>query len=627
MILAAFALLGPLIATALILILRRGAAGIALFGAGIGALAAVATLVRVAGGERFAASLPGLPTYGLRLTVDPLAAVVSTVVAVVASLVFVYAVGYMESEPGQTRFYADMSFFVAAMQALVLAGDWVLLLAAWEVIGFASYLLIGFWYDRPGVGAAATRAFLTTRAADFGLYLGIFLLVTRSGTTVIADTFGVGGSTATLAGVLLLIGAMGKSAQVPFQGWLQDAMAGPTPVSALLHSATLVAAGAYLLIRVSPLLTPDARLMVGIVGGITALIAGITALAQQDVKRCLAASTSSQLGFMFLAVGAGAPVAAVFHLIAHAAIKSALFQGAGIFQHTRGATAFARLGGVGRTHRGIYAGFTVAALALAGVPPLAGFRSKDTIIAATFAAPGAALLAPFALVGTLLTGAYMARALRLLWRGEGADRPVAGRGWMGAGMTVLVAFAATLGSAAPPLSRLLGMTLPESTLPVVAALLMALLGLLIGWIAPAEWIPERFRLVAETGFRVGDGVLTFIVRPVLALSHRADRFERVLGGSTQSIGRRVAHLAYRADVADARLQAGVQAVGNAGQMLARLSRIFDERVIDGLIAALVRGIRALDARARALQSGFVSRELVFAVGGAALLVLLLMLFR
>jgi len=627
MILAAFVLLGPLIAAALILILRRGAAVIALVGVGIGALAAVVTLVRVAGGARFAASLPGLPTYSLRLTIDPLAVVVSTVVAVVASLVFVYAVGYMKDAHGQTRFYAGMSFFVAAMQALVLAGDWVLLLTAWELIGFASYLLIGFWYDRPGVGAAATQAFLTTRAADLGLYLGIFLLVTRAGTTVIADTFSVGGSTATLAGVLLLIGAMGKSAQVPFQGWLQDAMAGPTPVSALLHSATLVAAGAYLLIRVSPLLTPGARLVVGIVGGITALIAGITALTQRDVKRSLAASTSSQLGFMFLAVGAGSPVAAVFHLVAHAAIKSALFQGAGIFQHARNATAFTALGGVGRTHRGIYTGFTVAALALAGVPPLAGFWSKDPIIAAAFAAPGAALLAPFALVGTLLTGAYIARALRLLWYGEGADRPVAGRGWMGAGMTVLVVFAATLGVAAQPLSRLIGMVLPESTLALAAGLSMALLGLLIGWAVPVERMPERFCLVGETGFRVGDGVRTFIVRPVLALSRVADRFERVLGSGTQSVGYRVARVASWAGVVDARLQAGVQAVGEAGQMLARLSRGFDERVIDGLIAALVRGVRALDARARALQSGFVSRELVFAVGGAALLVLLLVLFR
>ena len=314
----ALIILAPLLAGLAALVLRRAPEAIALAGAGLGFVAAMALLAGIVSGGTMQLVLPGLPQMPLRLVATPLTAVISAMVATVAACVLIYAVGYMRSDPEKPRFFGILLLFVAAMQALVLAGDWITVLAAWELIGFSSYLLIGFWHGRDGVPGAAMRAFLYTRSADLGLYLGIFVLIGWAGTSEISATLDITGTPALVAGLLLLVGAMGKSAQVPLQDWLQRAMAGPTPVSALLHSATLVAAGAILLIRVAPMLPSVALLAVGLVGGITAVVTGLIALAERDLKRLLAASTSSQYGLMLLAIGAGVPVAALLHLIAHA---------------------------------------------------------------------------------------------------------------------------------------------------------------------------------------------------------------------------------------------------------------------------------------------------------------------
>lgn len=608
---ATLAILAPLAVTVLILVLRRGAAPLALIGGGLGLVAALITLVRVAGGARYSAGLPGLPGLPLRLVADPLSAVLVSVVALVSFLVLVYAVGYMEGEEGLPRFYAGMSFFAAAMQALVLAGDWVLLLAAWELIGLSSYLLIGFWFRRPGVGGAATRAFLYTRSADLGLYGGIFVLVAASGTSEISETLRVGGPAALAAGLLLLLAAAGKSAQTPLQGWLQDAMAGPTPVSALLHSATLVAAGAILMIRAFPLLPPEALLVVGVLGGITALVTGVIAVAQGDLKRLLASSTSSQYGLMLLAVGAGAPVAAAVHLVTHAAMKSSLFLGAGVFQHARGSTGCDALGGVGREHRRVFVGFAVAGLALAGIPPLSGFFSKEAIVAASFGAPYATLFAPLALAGTLLTGVYVARAARILWRGgtekaRGGER-LAGTPWMGFGLVALVALAALLGAAVGPLGALLGAELPALGFAgllgsaSVLGLTAAVGGLLAGWFLPEGRLLGGVLRPARAGFKVGGGFDAFVARPALGLARLSARFD------------------------DGVVHAAVRAVGRGGLAVAGATRLADERGIDGLIRALVRGTRELGGRARRLQSGLVHKELLFAVAGGALIFVLVII--
>ncbi|BBP03223.1 hypothetical protein TPL01_06480 [Sulfuriferula plumbiphila] len=595
----ALVVLAPLAAAALIPLVRRAPAAFALAGAGIGLVASLWLLADAFDGVHHTLILPGLPDMPLRLISEPLNALLSVMVAVVGAFVLVYAVGYMKEDPDKPRFFATLSFFIAAMQTLVLAGDWVLLLAAWELIGLSSYLLIGFWYQRPGVWAAATRAFLYTRTADLGLYTAVFILIAATGSSEIAAALHTGGAAAFAAGLLLLVAAMGKSAQTPLHDWLLGAMAGPTPVSALLHSATLVAAGAILLIRTSPLLPSDALLAVGLVGGVTTVVTGLIALGEKDLKRLLAASTSSQYGLMLVAVGAGVPLAALLHLIAHAAIKSSLFLGAGVFQHSRESTRLTDLHGAGHDRPRIFAGFALAALALAGIPPLSGFFSKDAVIAAALSSEHAALLGSLALAGTLLTGAYMARALRILWRGERQKRPVAGLAWMGAGLAGLASLAVILGRAFPSIEGVLVSHLPESTVAQIAGLGAALTGLVLGWFAGGQRLLGPLLTWAQQGFAIAGGMDAWVVRPALALAQACEQLE-------------------------SRLYRAILAMGRLGLAIGRVVRKSDERGVDGLIFALVRGSLALGAQVRTLQSGLIHRELAMSVVGAALILAALM---
>ncbi len=587
-------ILAPLAAAAVILLLRRASTVFALAGVVASLLSSAGLLMAVMHGSSYQVIMPGLPGMPLLLLAGRLTAVLAVVVAGIGALVFVYAIGYMKEDAEKVRFFALLSFFVAAMQTLVLAGDWLLFLSAWELIGFSSYLLIGFWFQRPGVGASASRAFLYTRTADLGLYVAVFLLVAQHADTAIATTLAGNNPTTVLAGLLLLIAAMGKSAQTPLHDWLQRAMVGPTPVSALLHSATLVAAGAILMIRVVPVLPPEARLAVGLVGGVTTVVTGLIALAEADLKRMLAASTSSQYGLMLVAVGAGVPLAALLHLIAHAAIKSSLFLGAGVFQHSREDTAFTNLRGVGRDHAWVFSGFVVAALALAGIPPLSGFFSKDAVIGAALAAEHAYLLAPLALAGTLLTGAYMARALRILWRGDTHAGHVVGLRWMGAGIAGVVLLAAVLGATFGALEEWLGAALPTTILAQVSGLSAALIGLALGWLVPAPRLFGPLYRWAQQGFTIAGGIDALIVRPVLFIARLCARFELSL-------------------------YTGVLAIGRLGMTIARAARCGDEQGIDRAIFALAHGSRRLGARVAALQDGLVHHELALAVIGTALM--------
>ena len=592
-------ILPPLIAALAVLLLRRGGPGLALAGATLSLAGSLWLLVRVGGGQPETFLLPGLPEMPLRLVAGPLTALLTVAVATVGTFVLIHAVGYMKRESGLVRFYAIMSLFLAAMQALVLAGDWVLLLATWELIGMCSYLLIGFWFQRPEAADAAGRAFLYTRSADLGLYVAVFMLIGATGTSEIAPSLEAGGSTSTAAGLLLLLAAMGKSAQVPLQDWLMRAMAGPTPVSALLHSATLVAAGAILLIRSAPLLSPEALFFVGLVGGITTVAAGVIALAERDLKRLLAASTASQYGLMLIAVGAGVPLAALLHLLAHAAIKSALFLAAGDFQHARGGTGFDQLEGVGRARPWTFASFAVAALALAGIPPLSGFFSKDAVIAAALSAQGFAWLGPLALVGTLLTGAYMARSLRLLWRGPDETLAVAGGAWMRAGILGLVVPAAGLGLAFGSIEAILDLSMPDEGIGVVLLGLFAGLGgLLLGSLMSAQRLLGPIHQWAESGLSIAGGLAAWVGRPAMAVARGCERLEQGL-------------------------YVTVLRTGHASLVVANLVRAGDERRINGLIFALVAGVQAMGARARTLQSGLIHHSLaISAVASAVTLVVL-----
>ncbi len=600
MIWLALTLLAPFGAGVAILALRRAPAAVAIAGAALGLAGALGLFASMTRGERIGAGLPFLPDFPISLEATPLTATLALLVATVTTAVLIHAAGYMARDPERVRFFGTMALFVAAMELLVLAGDWITLLAAWEMIGFSSYLLIGFWHGRPGVAGAALRAFLYTRSADLGLYLAVFLLIGRAGTSDIAATLDVTGTPALIAGLLLLVAAAGKSAQLPFQEWLLRAMAGPTPVSALLHSATLVAAGAILLIRTAPMLPEGVLVAVGLVGGATAVVTGLMALAERDLKRLLAASTASQYGFMLIAIAAGAPVAALLHLIAHAAIKSALFLGAGVFQHDRESTALEALAGAGRARPGIFAGFALAALALAGLPPMAAWFSKEAILTASWASPLAPWLMPSALAGALISAAYMGRALRVLWAGS-AERAKAPVPFMAAGLWGLAALAATLGAAFGPLEALLGAAIAEGPrfLPLLG-LAAAAGGLVLGWTLPPDRLLGPLFRQAETGFGIARALEALSTRPVLALAEAVERLETAV-------------------------LSGILASGRAGLALAGAARRIDRDAIDGAIFALVDRLWGFGQRLRRLQSGLIHRELALSMIGIALLVAVLLI--
>jgi NADH-quinone oxidoreductase subunit L len=339
--------------------------------------------------------------WALRL--DTLSAVMLLVVTLVSSMVHVYSIGYMAHDRSIPRFMAYLSFFTFFMLMLVTADNFVQLFFGWEGVGLCSYLLIGFWYDRPTANAAAIKAFVVNRIGDFGFVLGIFAVYLIFGSlqfdTVFAGAPDIVGNTIDFLGwqvdaltvtcILLFVGAMGKSAQIGLHTWLADAMEGPTPVSALIHAATMVTAGVFMLARLSPLFeyAPGALAVVAVVGGTTAIFAASVGMAQNDIKRVIAYSTCSQLGYMFFAAGVSAYSAAMFHLMTHAFFKSLLFLCAGSVIHAMsGEQDMRKMGGIWRKIPATYALMWVGSLALAGIPWFSGYFSKDTIIEAAWAA-------------------------------------------------------------------------------------------------------------------------------------------------------------------------------------------------------------------------------------------------
>ncbi|HOS43734.1 MAG TPA: NADH-quinone oxidoreductase subunit L [Armatimonadota bacterium] len=382
---------------------------------------------------------------GFTLYLDPLSVVMGCVITVVGFLIHVYATAYMAEDEGYSKFFAYMNLFVGAMLLLVLGQNLLVLYLGWEGVGLCSYLLIGFWYKKPENGAAAMKAFIVTRIGDVALLIGLFLLVVQFGTLDIPailaaapGAWAVGAPAAVAAALLLLGGAVGKSAQLPLQTWLPDAMAGPTPVSALIHAATMVTAGVYLIARLHALfaLAPGALLLVGIIGAATLLLAAFSALAQHDLKRILAYSTISQLGYMFLALGVGAWTAALFHFMTHAFFKALLFLGAGAIIHSlRDEQNIFRMGGLRRRLPAVYWTFLAGALALAAAPLItAGFYSKDLILFAAWVSPvGNRWLWGAGLLGAFLTALYTFRMVFLVFHGPERTAP---HGRPGPAMTV-----------------------------------------------------------------------------------------------------------------------------------------------------------------------------------------------
>jgi NADH-quinone oxidoreductase subunit L len=395
----------------------------------------------------------------ITLRADPLTAAMLAIVTCISALVAIYSIGYMHGDPGYWRFFTYISLFVFSMTMLVAASNFVVLYVFWEMVGLCSYLLIGFWFERPQAAAAGKKAFLVTRLGDCGFLLGLFLIWTTYGTLNFHDTWidgqlvmgvlgqarlaspgsFVGGGLGTAIGLLLLLGACGKSAQFPLHVWLPDAMEGPSPVSALIHAATMVTAGVYLIARCTPLMaaSPDAQCVVAVIGGLTALLGGIIAITQTDLKRILAYSTISHLGYMFLALGTGTLLgvtAAMFHLLTHAFFKALLFLGAGSVMHAMGGVIdIRRLGGLRRRMPTTHWTFLVGCLAIAGVFPFAGFWSKDAILLAVQHRLGQGnfgeiyeTLFGTAMLGILLIDFYMFRPFFLTFYGPERIPPEAG---------------------------------------------------------------------------------------------------------------------------------------------------------------------------------------------------------
>lgn len=390
----------------------------------------------------FGANIP--LRFDLGVMLDPLAAIMLVVVTLISTLVHLFSIGYMQGDPKYHRYFAYLGLFTFSMLGIVITNNILMMYVFWELVGLSSYLLIGFWYEKPGPAYASMKAFLMNRVGDIGMWIGIMTLFTAYGTfrfDLIFEHIAAGHFPnnsevwLTAAGILVFMGAVGKSAQFPLHTWLPDAMEGPTPVSALIHAATMVAAGVYLVARVFPMLTGDALFVIAIIGMITAFIAATIALVQNDIKKVLAYSTVSQLGYMVLALGVGAYTAGFFHLVTHAMFKACLFLGSGsvihamhhslhhLHDHHTDPQDIRNMGGLRKKMPVTYITFLVATLAISGVPLFSGFLSKDAILAGTWAfgglQGGIAMMMPVIGFGVaMMTAFYMFRLVFLTFHGE-----------------------------------------------------------------------------------------------------------------------------------------------------------------------------------------------------------------
>ena len=499
---------------------------------------------------------------------DPVSLLMLLVVTFVGFLIHLYSTEYMEHDEGYARFFAYMNLFVASMLILILANNLMLLYLGWEGVGLCSYLLIGFWYRDPANVRAAGKAFIVTRIGDTALALGLFLLFTNLGTLNIQEVmrrastnWQVGGGLAAAAAALLLGGALGKSAQLPLQTWLPDAMAGPTPTSALIHAATMVTAGVYLIARTNVLfaLSPAVQLAVAVIGMLTMLMAACSALAQRDIKRVLAYSTISQIGYMFMALGLGAWSAAMFHFMTHAFFKALLFLAAGaVIEALHHEQDMFRMGGLRRELPVVFWSFVIGGCALAGMPLVtAGFFSKDLILWQSFAGPNGSILFWFAgMAGALLTSLYTFRLIFLVFYGPQHTRVVRRPQWaMRIPLTVLCVLSLIGGyvdtpphfGGVPALSNFLNAALPPleeihigpitEVITALTASLVFIVGLLSAYLLwgrkPLEE-PEKgiFEQVWLAGWYFDAIYNTVFVVPVRALTRMlsSDPVDRVVDG-------------------------------------------------------------------------------------------------
>ena len=546
---------------------------------------------------------------------DPLTAFMCVMVTFVSTLIFIFSLGYMKDDANFTRFFCFLSLFAAAMLGIVVSNSLLLLFVSWELVGVASYLLIGFWFHKPEAAAAAKKAFITTRIGDLGFLLGMIWLYDATGSLLFFDggngvlemgalssmatQFTVGGlAVSTAIGLLIFCGAVGKSGQFPLHVWLPDAMEGPTPVSALIHAATMVAAGVFLIARIYPLMAADqipfhneiplhALTVVAFIGAITALLGACIAVAQNDLKRVLAFSTVSQLGYMMLAIGVGSWVAAIFHLLTHAFFKALLFLGAGSVIHAaHHEQDIRRLGGLAPKMKVTFATFAVGMMALAGVPFLfSGFWSKEAILHAAHAWPVSHLPLAMGLTAVVLTAFYMTRLVAEVFFGKprsgAADHAHENSAVMTVPLVLLAVCAVALGFLGTPVwpwlqANLLGQTevrghpIFEGAGLMILSIVLVGAGLGLGW-----WIYGR-KLRARADAR--DPLQAAAPGAFAALANRLG-FDELYAAT---VGRLIAAFAIVADWFDRCVWDGaVRAIA----ALARVFGLMDQQADDAVINA------------------------------------------
>ena len=598
-----------------------------IFASGLVFIASVILLIDTAAGARADVSVPWL-TIGdavirVGVHVDPLAAVMVAVVACVSTLVQIYSIGYMHGEERFRWYYGAISLFTAAMLGVVLANGWLLMYMCWEVMGLASYLLIGFWWETDVASKAAFKAFLVTRIGDVGFALALAMMWLKTGSfefgpVIEAVEHGAwAGPTLVAAALLLFAGAMGKSAQFPLHVWLPDAMAGPTPGSALIHAATMVAAGVYLVARSIPLFeaNPVTLTIVGSVGTITAVMGALIALAQNDIKKVLAYSTISQLGYMFLALGTGHWVAGIFHLMTHAFFKALLFLGAGSVIHANETQDLRELGGLWKKMPWTTVTWCLGALSLAGIPPLAGFWSKDEILLSALHSGQWGQLAA-GVVTAALTAFYMGRATFMAFFGEPASESRYEHAhespWvMTVPLVVLAAFATLIGLVGSPVTGYaFGSFLGEhgeveASIPLLTvAIGVAAGGIVLAWssyikrlIEPDGYFRARFVSgVLANGFHIDGLYRVVVVRPAMALSGLLRSFDRAV------------------------VDAAVGGFGGLGLLTSRFLAWFDRSGIDRVVDGIGDVVTGSGRTTRKIQTGNVQTYLFLLVTSILILV-------
>ena len=546
------------------------------------------------------------------LLFDPLSVTFVLLITGVGFLIHVYSLGYMEHDPRKKTFFAYLNLFIAAMLLLVLGNSYLALYVGWEGVGLASYLLIAFWYYKPDAATAAKKAFIANRVGDVGLSLAIMAMFAAVGTTSFAGVFssGLSGGTATAVGLLLLLGACGKSGQFPLQTWLPDAMEGPTPVSALIHAATMVTAGVYLIARSTPIfaMSADARTVVTIIGAVTILIGCLIGCAYDDIKKVLAYSTVSQIGYMFLAVGiTGAGAIAILHLVLHGFFKACMFLSAGSVMHgMNDQVDMRRYGGLRKVMPVTFACMTAGYLAIIGFPGFSGFFSKDKIIEAAYDKGGTSgyLLGTVALLGAGLTAYYMTRMMAMTFLGE--------KRWA---------------DDAHPHESPSVMTIPMILLAIGSAIAGAILtlpgnGPLQTWLEPS--LGPQVEKGAHTISPVVLTLLTLLVVAGGAIGAYV-QFGRRAVPTTPPVAVTPFTVAARKNLYFDSLNESV--LMRPGQYLTRFLVFVDNRGIDGAVHALAAGIGGGSGRLRRTQTGFVRSYALSMFGGALLVVVALLAVR